>query len=86
MMTLMFETFRNYSALETWTFLIVLLLLAVLVVEGQMNRKMRDFASSVELKNQVPCSLQEKNKDMILLDRAPEKDKMYVMKQGRVYI
>lgn len=86
MMTLMFETFRNYSALETWTFLIVLLLLAVLVVEGQMNRKMRDFASSVELKNQVPCSLQEKNKDMILLDSAPEKDKMYVTKQGRVYI
>lgn len=86
MMTLMFETFRNYSALEAWTFLIVLLLLAVLVVEGQMNRKMRDFASSVELKNQVPCSLQEKNKDMILLDSAPEKDKMYVMKQGKVYI
>lgn len=83
-MTLMFETSRNYSALETWTFLKVQLLLAVAVVEGQMKGKMRDFASSVEPKNQVPCSLQEKNKDMILLDSAPEKYKKYVMKQGRV--
>lgn len=50
-----------------------------------MKGKMRDFASSVEPKNQVPCSLQEKNKDMILLDSAPEKDKKYVRKQGSLY-
>lgn len=82
-MRLMFETFRNCSQpCGLGSHLVVLLLLAMAVVEGHREGKMRTSGSNVELENQVPCSLQEKSKNVNLLDSALE-SKKYAMRQGR---
>lgn len=50
------------------SYLVVLLLLAVAVVEGYRKQKLRTSGSNVELENEVPCSLQEKSKGSNFLD------------------
>lgn len=66
---LMSETIRNYfKPCGVGSYLVVLLLLAVAVVEGYRKQKMRTSGSNVELENEVPCSLQEKSKGSNFLD------------------
>lgn len=65
----MFETFRNYSQpCGLGSHLVVLLLLAKVLVEGHRKQKMRTSGSSVEPENEVPFSLEEKSRDVNLLD------------------
>lgn len=56
--------------------------MAVAVTEDHMKGKMKTFGSSVELGNQIQCSLQEKNKNMILTESALEREK-YLMRWDR---
>lgn len=81
----MFETFRNYSQPRgLGSHLVVLLLLAKALVEGHRKQQTRTPGSNAELENKVPFSLEEKSKDVDLLDDSALESKKKVMRQGRV--